>query len=385
MPPFAPQGPGGGGATAMTGWSRPRSIASTPRCDNPDAARILCFTNRRLDRLVPHARRAIHGEMADQMAVLPGEVLITRTAVMAPASRDGGETGEEPDLVLGSNREVVVEDVTPERCDLAEFGLAGHAAIGWPGSPVIETLNARVRSGELELNLRLQPPSGSQARQQLDALMKRLASRRAMPASAADGRCGGSISWFAMPSRRWGLRLCSRCIAARAAVSVRSSSPTMCSAGPISVGNLCTWRSVVPERGLDGRSRARTAGWTTALGRGDAHALPSQVDPQAEAERPPPVRLEQRARDSPAAESPCREMITAQRASRNRLAPTVNARGPPPPARWAARTAPRRADLAKAPDHRGCLTDGAAAAGTWPRTGQCPWSSPVAHCLPWLI
>ena len=52
---------------------------------------------------------------------LPGEVLISRTAVMAPASRDGAETGEEPDLVLGSNREVVVEDVTPERCDLAEF------------------------------------------------------------------------------------------------------------------------------------------------------------------------------------------------------------------------------------------------------------------------
>ena len=35
--------------------------------DNPDAARILCYTNRSLDRLVPHARRAIHGEMADQM------------------------------------------------------------------------------------------------------------------------------------------------------------------------------------------------------------------------------------------------------------------------------------------------------------------------------
>lgn len=146
-------------------------------CDNPDAARILCYTNRRLDALVPHARRAIHGEMADQMAVLPGEVLITRTAVMAPASRDGGETGEEPDLVLGSNRELVVEDVVPERCDLAEFGIAGEAQLSLTGlgAPVIETLNARVRSGELELNLRLQPPSGSQAREQLDALLKRLA------------------------------------------------------------------------------------------------------------------------------------------------------------------------------------------------------------------
>ncbi len=146
-------------------------------CDNPDAARILCYTNRRLDALVPHARRAIHGEMADQMAVLPGEVLITRTAVMAPASSDGGETGEEPDLVLGSNRELVVEDVSPARCDLAEFGVAGEAQLSLAGLgvPVIETLNAKVRSGELELNLRLQPPSGSQAREQLDALLKRLA------------------------------------------------------------------------------------------------------------------------------------------------------------------------------------------------------------------
>ena len=132
-----------------------RALREASVQDNPDAARILCYTNRRLEVLVPHARRAIHGDMADQMAVLPGEVLITRTAVMAPASRDGGETGEEPDLVLGSNRELVVEDVAPERCDLAEFGLSGDAQLSLAGlgAPVIETLTARVRSGELELNL----------------------------------------------------------------------------------------------------------------------------------------------------------------------------------------------------------------------------------------
>ena len=160
--------------------------------DNPDAARILCYTNRRLEALVPYARRAIHGEMADQMAVLPGEVLITRTAVMAPASSDGGETGEEPDLVLGSNRELVVEDVTPERCDLAEFGVAGEAQLSLAGLgvPVIETLNAKVRSGELELNLRLQPPSGSQAREQLDALLKRLAQD-----ARTAGKRGGRPLW----------------------------------------------------------------------------------------------------------------------------------------------------------------------------------------------
>ena len=162
-------------------------------CDNPDAARILCWTNRSLEQLVPHARRAIHGEMADQMPVLPGEVLITRTAVMAPASRDGGETGEEPDLVLGSNRELVVEDVTPERCDLADFGISdaelhgGQLALDGLGTPVIDTLNARVRCGELELNLRLLPPVGSEARQQLDRVMQRLRTQ-ARDAGKRNGR-----------------------------------------------------------------------------------------------------------------------------------------------------------------------------------------------------
>ncbi|MGB1622044.1 MAG: ATP-dependent DNA helicase [Synechococcus sp.] len=151
--------------------------------DNPDAARILCYTNRTLERLVPHARRAIHGEMADQMSVLPGEVLITRSAVMAPASRDGEETGEEPDMVLGSNREVVVRDVTPESCDLADFGLS--AADG--PVPVIETLSAEVSSGDLTLTLRLQPPVGSAARQQLDGVMQRLR-QQARDAGKANGR-----------------------------------------------------------------------------------------------------------------------------------------------------------------------------------------------------
>ncbi len=163
-------------------------------CDNPDAARILCWTNRSLEQLVPHARRAIHGEMADQMPVLPGEVLITRTAVMAPASRDGAETGEEPDLVLGSNRELVVEDVTPERCDLSQFGLSdadlnggGQLSLDGLGTQVIDTLNARVRCGELELTLRLQPPVGSEARQQLDRVLQRLRTQ-ARDAGKRNGR-----------------------------------------------------------------------------------------------------------------------------------------------------------------------------------------------------
>ncbi|MCP4972283.1 MAG: AAA family ATPase [Prochlorococcus sp.] len=154
--------------------------------DNPDQARILCYTNRSLEQLVPHARRAIHGDMADQLPVLPGEVLIARKAVMAPASRSGAETGEEPDMVLGSNREVVVRDVTPERCDLAEFGLEGQS--DW-SVPVVDTLTAKVRAGELELELRLLPPVGSEGRRLLDATLQRLR----VEAKAAGKRDGRSL------------------------------------------------------------------------------------------------------------------------------------------------------------------------------------------------
>ena len=134
--------------------------------DNPDLARILCYTNRSLEQLVPIARRALHGEMADQLPVLPGEVLITRAAVMAPACREGEDAAEEPDMLLGSNRELVVRDVIPERCDLADFGVADAA--------VIDTLTARVEAGESQLSLRLLPPLGSAARVALEAVLARL-------------------------------------------------------------------------------------------------------------------------------------------------------------------------------------------------------------------
>ena len=139
--------------------------------DNPDHARILCYTNRALEQLVPLARRAIHGEMADQLPVLPGEVLITRSAVMAPACRAGEEAAEEPDMLLGSNRELVVRDVLPERCDLADFGV-GHG--DGLCAPVIDTLSAEVEAGESRLTLRLLPPAGSTARHELDAVLRQL-------------------------------------------------------------------------------------------------------------------------------------------------------------------------------------------------------------------
>jgi exodeoxyribonuclease-5 len=152
--------------------------------DNPDAARILCYTNRSLERLVPLARRAIHGAMADQLPVLPGEVLLTRSAVMAAACREGEEGGEEPDMVLASNRELVVRDVTPERCDLAELGVGDGDG---QDPPVIDTLLVAVETGDTRLSLRLLPPAGSTARQRLETVLAQLRGQ-ARQAGKQEGR-----------------------------------------------------------------------------------------------------------------------------------------------------------------------------------------------------
>jgi exodeoxyribonuclease-5 len=151
--------------------------------DNPDLARILCYTNRTIERLVPIARRALHGEMADQVPVLPGEVLISRQAVMAPACHAGGEVAEEPDLVLASNQELLVRDVKPESCDLASFGAAS-------AETVIETWQVTVDHGPHQLVLRLQPPIGSAGRQQLDQALQRLRQE-----AAAAGKSAGRALW----------------------------------------------------------------------------------------------------------------------------------------------------------------------------------------------
>ncbi len=155
------------------------ALRRSAETDNPDLARILCYTNRSLEQLVPIARRALHGEMADQLPVLPGEVLITRAAVMAPACREGEDAAEEPDMLLGSNRELVVRDVIPERCDLADFGV--------PDAPVIDTITARVEAGDSQLSLRLLPPLGSAARIALEAVLARLR-QQAKDAGKQDGK-----------------------------------------------------------------------------------------------------------------------------------------------------------------------------------------------------
>ena len=147
------------------------SLKKSSAINELDSVRILCYTNQTLERLVPLARRAVHGEMADQLAVLPGEILITRKAVMAPASFSGDDISEEPDMVFGSNRELLVRDVTPESCDMESFGLFKEIE----GSiPIIETLKVKVQAGEMEVDLRMCPPSNSKSRKILDLILYKL-------------------------------------------------------------------------------------------------------------------------------------------------------------------------------------------------------------------
>jgi len=139
-----------------------------------DRARILCYTNRIVDNLVPHARRAIHGEMADQYQVLPGEVLISCKAVMANASLNENELGEEPDILISSNREMVVEDVIPNSFDLASLETNQDLE---NSLPTIKTQVAKVRCDQKEFSLRLKPQIGSKARLALDFALNQLSNQ----------------------------------------------------------------------------------------------------------------------------------------------------------------------------------------------------------------
>ena len=142
--------------------------------EDHDKARILCYTNRIVDNLVPHARRAIHGDMADQYQVLPGEVLISRKAVMVNASLNENEIGEEPDILISSNREMVVEDVIPNSFDLDSL-LIDQSLVN--SLPIIETQIAKVTCDQKEFSLRLLPQIGSKSRVNLDLALNQLSNQ----------------------------------------------------------------------------------------------------------------------------------------------------------------------------------------------------------------
>ncbi len=152
-----------------------------------DRSRILCYTNRIVDNLVPHARRAIHGDMADQYPVLPGEILISRKAVMANASLKENEIGEEPDILISSNREMVVEDVIPNSLDLSSLG--NDQGFENP-LPIIETQIAKVSCEQKVFSLRLMPQIGTKSRHDLDSSLKELSKQ-----AREKGRKNNSTIW----------------------------------------------------------------------------------------------------------------------------------------------------------------------------------------------
>ena len=139
--------------------------------NNPDQARILCYTNRVLERLVPHARRAIHGEMADQMPVLPGEVLIARRPVMSSASVGIDDVCDETGMLISSNREMIVLDISYEDCDMTSFGFVGQINLS---NLSINTLLVKVRCDEREFSFRLLPQVGTRSRENLDDTLKQI-------------------------------------------------------------------------------------------------------------------------------------------------------------------------------------------------------------------
>ncbi len=147
-------------------------LASDTR--NPDAARILCYTNRYLDRLVPHARRAVHGDLADQMPVLPGEILISRRAIMTFASLSQNDQFDKNGILFGSNTELVVNEVKNEIFDWSEIDLDPKDELNLPE---VNSLVAKVRVGKVESLIRLMPSIGSNSRLLLDDLMNYLCTK----------------------------------------------------------------------------------------------------------------------------------------------------------------------------------------------------------------
>ncbi len=159
-------------------------LKEAARKNDPDSARILCYTNRYVERLVPYARRAIHGQDADMMPVLPGELLITRKAVMLTATIDRVRFFEEPGVLFGSNEEMLVKDVSPHSYDLQELELSENIFFDVPS---IETLLIKVFCRNMEFSIRLLPELGSYARNELDEFLGKI-SHKAKNCYGVDSR-----------------------------------------------------------------------------------------------------------------------------------------------------------------------------------------------------
>ncbi len=147
------------------------SLRAAAESNNYDDSRILCYTNRYLERLEPHARRAVHGQLADEMSVIPGEVLISRRAVMTSASIEGDVREDEPGILFGSNTEMLVEDVTKETLNCSEFDLREQYEIALPE---INTQAVKISARNSRYSIRLMPEIGSNSRFLLDEIMKKL-------------------------------------------------------------------------------------------------------------------------------------------------------------------------------------------------------------------
>ncbi len=148
-----------------------KAICEASLKNNPDEARILCYTNKVLEKLIPHARKAIHGDMADNYPVLPGEVLISQKTIMSSASVDDSDIGEEPGVLLNANREMIVNDISSIEFDLQDLDLPFELI---NSRTIIDTLIANVTYSERSFSFRLLPQIGSSSRGLIDFILNKL-------------------------------------------------------------------------------------------------------------------------------------------------------------------------------------------------------------------
>ncbi len=160
------------------------SLKVAAKENKADHARILCYTNKKIENLIPYVRRAMYGKDADYFQALPGETLMSQSVVMSNACIDEGQTRDEGGIIFGSNIEVTVKDVTPRKCNLLDLGLSGKYNTD---INILEILEVKVLSGERSLSLRLLPPYGTSSRKQIDNIFTSL-STQAKSASKQEGR-----------------------------------------------------------------------------------------------------------------------------------------------------------------------------------------------------